>query len=92
MDAARPGTTHNDLVTQWWVPGDDVGTELDCPRCGGPSDMAQHGTPGVLSRWDQLTVICSSCATHEAMLVLRDRASLHPVTGQRVWTQRPTTA
>jgi len=92
VDAARPVTAQNDLVTQRWVPGDDMGAELDCPRCGGSSDKAQHGTGGVLSRWDQLTVICSSCATHEAMLVLRDRASLHPVTGQRAWTQRPTTA
>jgi hypothetical protein len=79
-------------MTRWVLPGGDEGVDADCPRCGGPSDLVQHGTRGVLSRWDQVSVICSSCATHEAMLVLRDRSRLHPVTGTRPWFRKPATA
>jgi hypothetical protein len=84
-----PGGAHNGVVTQWVVPGDLTGSELECPRCGGPSDLLQHGTSGELSRWDQVSVICSSCATHEAMLLVKDRRSLHPVTGRRPWYRKP---
>jgi hypothetical protein len=76
-------------VTRWLVQGGGIGSETICPRCGGPSDLVQYGRAGLLSRWDNLTEICSSCATHESMLVLRDRTSLHPVTGQRRWFRPP---
>lgn len=49
----------------------------------------QYGTRGELSRWDHVSVICSSCATHEAMLLVEDRRSLHPITGRRPWYRKP---
>ena len=49
----------------------------------------QYGTRGELSRWDHVSVICSSCATHEAMLLVKDRRSLHPITGRRPWYRKP---
>ncbi len=46
------------------------GTNIKCPRCGGgiPNNVQKGQYPGALSRWDNLTEICSACGTEEAML------------------------
>lgn len=68
----------------------DTGT---CPRCGGPSDESRRGEPGfprpgALSRWNNRTVVCSTCGRAEALLVMAGR-SLDPWTGHRPWRTPP---
>jgi ribosomal protein L37E len=55
-----------------------------CPRCGRPGP--QPPDLGMLSRYDNETVVCRTCGMHEA-LVQADVGTdaLHPVTGLRRW-------
>ena len=73
----------------------------NCPRCGGPADEARTGPgyprPGALSRWDNETIICTSCGTDEAMAQFAAhtggraaaQAAVHPVTGSWPWVIPP---
>lgn len=42
---------------------------MKCPRCGGgiPNDYQEGQYPGAISRTDNVTEICSSCGTEEAL-------------------------
>ena len=58
---------------------------MKCPRCG--TDFT--GFPA-LSRWDNLTEICSSCGTDEAMLQFtaapgKHQEVLDPIQGTWKW-------
>lgn len=46
-----------------------------CPRCNGyiPNDAQPGAYPGAISRTDNLTEICSSCGTEEAMMDFASR-------------------
>jgi|GEM_PF-4922051 len=72
-----------------WREREVVAPTTTCPRCGGQPTLAQFGRAGVASRFDHRTTVCWSCATHESMLVLRDPAALHPLTGVRRWWLAP---
>ena len=63
-----------------------------CPRCGGwiPNALQPGEYPGALSRVDNVTEICSSCGTEEAMLGL-PRPMLCPSCRGRGQTGRPDT-
>lgn len=74
------------------------GSNLFCPRCGGgiPSDMMIGQYPGALSRWDNLTEICSACGSEEALLQFYASQSGHdtqlpvdPVNGVKKWVNPP---
>ena len=69
-----------------------------CPRCGGgiPNDVTPGAYVGALSRYDNLTEVCSECGHIEAMLDLmyggyRDGGSpwLHPDNPDRPWFKVP---
>lgn len=40
-----------------------------CPRCGGgiPNDAQRGAYPGALSRYDNVTYVCSDCGQDEAL-------------------------
>ena len=62
-----------------------------CPRCG-----AGYEEPfAALSRWDDRTLVCPGCGTHEAVLQFCAESSyerrrfVHPVMGLLPWVHRP---
>ena len=67
-----------------------------CPRCGGaiPSWDNPGAHPGALSRWDNMTEICSPCGVDEAMAQFMFRKNpqraVHPVLGKKRWFAPPT--
>jgi rRNA maturation protein Nop10 len=52
-----------------------------CPRCGGgvPNDAHKGKYPGALSRVDNMTEICSSCGTDEAITQMLNGGLLQPI-------------
>lgn len=77
-----------------------------CPRCGHhiPNDEEPGAYPGAISRWDNLTEVCSKCGQDEALIVFnvglsglrasyeRVSAILHPTTGLVTWVLVPESA
>lgn len=66
----------------------------ECPRCGGGIPNSQHPGlyPGALSRWDNITEVCSDCGTQEAMAQffaakakLDPMQAVHPIHGELPW-------
>lgn len=61
-----------------------------CPRCGEgiPNNYQRGQYPGAVSRWDNVTEICSQCGVDEAMLQFfysKDAHVLDPVMGELKW-------
>jgi len=57
-----------------------------CPRCGGgiPNSVVPGAYPGALSRYDNLTEVCSQCGTDEAM----SNFGFAPVVQRSEWYDR----
>jgi hypothetical protein len=51
-----------------------------------PNDAQPGAYPGALSRWDNMTEICSNCGAQEALTQLMyGRAALDPEQGHFKW-------
>lgn len=82
------------------VPKADGSIELTCPRCGGIADEYRSGVPGfprpgAVSRFDNMTMICTDCGQDEAMSQFKMAAhglaakAVHPIDGVVVWVRPP---
>lgn len=65
-----------------------------CPRCGFLADEARTDPgfprPGALSRWDNTTIVCTSCGSAEAIVEFQfGHDALHPRTGAKQWVRVP---
>ena len=65
--------------------------EQTCPRCGLLADEARTPPrPGALSRWDNTTIVCSSCGRAEAVVEWQfGHDALNPNTGTARWVRVP---
>ena len=80
------------VIEQLLVERDDMPTPPRCPRCNGfiPNNITPGESPGALSRWDNVTEICSECGTAEAILQLQGH-SIDP-RGPLKWVNPPSEA
>jgi hypothetical protein len=66
-----------------------VGQE-SCPRCGGPLRSGPKDQ-GIVSRYEDATVICVDCGEAEGLISLMQDGidALHPIKGKRRWARWP---